>query len=439
VGRLSAAMKLELERPAPAVAFVVSLTIAGTTYRFGALGEPGRLHAGAGLYEPRVMSWGGEFARGVNVRENTLEFVSLEILLNDTDQALARIFEGANRNAVRGSTLTLVLASPNVAANDWLTLYTGRVETIGQPSALTWTVQVAPRDLPLQRESIPKATVGRASWPNAELEVLDRDVPLIYGKHSSVGGTNAGAVPTMLVDKQGFRYLVAAGWLKAVSAVYKDGVDVAASNYSVTHPIVNGRLFTLIDFTADQGAGVITCDVEGLETVGDGSGTLISDPAAIARHAITNFIYNDWKRGAYFASSTAPVDATSFGTTYFSTRLQQASLYIGSRRRGVDVIQDFLGSFEAKCFWTFDGKLALHVEDYSAWSYVTGSNVLREDEIEGWNLLRPVATLVDRVEAEYGLVAIDGSYAQKLVVADLGTGELAPDKVQLPFSAAFVL
>jgi len=441
MGRLSTALRTELEKQAPEVAFLIAVTIAGTTYRWGALGEPGRIHAGTGLYEPRVMSWGGEFARGVSIRQNTLEFSSLDILLNDTDQVLARIFEGANRNAVRGSTVVLYLASRNVGAGDWLTLYAGRVETVGQPSPLVWAVQVAPRDLPLHRESIPKATIGRPSWPNATLDVLDADVPLIYGKHSSVGGTNTGAIPTKLVDQAGFRYLVCAGWAKALTIAYKDGVDVAASAYSITHPVVNGRLYTLIDFTATQGESIITCDVEGLESVGDGSGTLISDPAAIAQHLIVNFIYGDWRTGAWLSPSTAPIDTTTFGTTFFSARPNpiQASLYVATRRRGLDVLNDFLVSFEAKAYWTFDGKVALLVEDFSNSSYVTGSFVLREDEVTGWTLARPVGTLVDRVEAEYGLAAVDGSYRQKLVVADLVTGEVAPDKIQLPYSAAFII
>lgn len=428
MGRLSAAMRAELEKQAPDVCFLLGVTIAGTVYRWGAVGEPGRLLPAGGLYEPRVLSWGGEFSRGVNLRQNALEFGGMDVLLDDTDQVLARIFTGANRHAVRGSIAVLGLASPNVASSDWLSLNSGRIETFDQPAPLTWNLKIAPRDLPLQRESIPKVAITRPSWPSAALNVLDLDVPIIYGKHSSVGGTNVGAVPTHLVDTGGFRYLVCAGWAKAVDMVYKAGVSVPSANYAIVHPIVNGRLYTLLDFTATQGTDAITCDLQGLESVGDGSGTLITDPAAIAKHLLVNWIYGDYRAGVWLSDSTAPVDTTSFGTSFFSSRGTQASVYVGVKRRGLDVVNDFLTSFEAKAFWTFDGKLALAVEDFTAWSYVTDF-VLREDEISGWTLTHPVANLVDRVEAQYGLAAVDGAYKQKLVVVDLGTGEVAPDKI----------
>jgi hypothetical protein len=437
VGRLSATLKTELQKQSPDVCFILAVTIAGTTYRWGALGEPGRIDSASGLYEPRVLSWGGAYSRGVNLRSNALEFAQMDVLLDDTDQTIAKIVEGPNRHSVRGATAILYLASRNVAAASWLTLYSGRVETYSQPSPLLWSLQLAPRDLPLQRESIPKVAITKPSWPNAQLAVIDLDVPIIYGRHSSVGGTNTGAVPTDLVDQVGFRYLVCAGWAKAIDMVYKDGVDVPAANYAITHPIVNGRVYTLIDFTASQGTSSITCDLQGLEDVGDGSGALIVDPPTIAKHVLVNWIYGDYKAGAWLSDSTAPVDTASFGTTFFSSRGTEASLYVGLKRRGVDVVNDFLASFEAKAYWTFDGKLALAVEDFTAWSYVTDL-VVREDEIGGWSLTHPVANLVDRVEAQYGLAPVDSSYKQKLVAVDLVTGEAAPDKIPLPYSPAFL-
>jgi len=438
VGRLSAELRAELEKQAPDICFIASATIAGTTYRWGAVGEPGRILPATGLYEPRVLSWGGSFSRGVNLRQNALEYSNSTLLLDDTDQLLARIFRGANRWAVRGSTVDIYLASARVAAGNWLTLNSGRIESIGQPAPFTWSMQLAPRDLPLQRESIPKDTIVRTSWPSADLEVIDLDVPIVYGKHSSVGTTNTGAVPCRLVDQAGFRYLVCAGWAKSIDAVYKDGASVLSSAYAVSHPVVNGRLYTVLDFTSTQGTSDITCDMQGLEDVGDGTGDPITDPAAIAKHVLVNFIYGDWKNGAWLVDATAPIDTTSFGTTFFSQRGTQSSLYIGVKRRGQDVVNDLLSSFEAKAYWTFDGKLALAIEDYTSWHYVTDF-VLRQEEIGGWTLTEPVAELVDRIEIDYGLEASSGSYQQKLSVVDLVVGEDAPDKLQLPYTPAFLL
>lgn len=438
MGRLSAALRAELLQQSPDVAFLLAVTIAGTTYRWGAIGEPGRIHSGTGLYEPRVISWGGSISRGVSLTETGLDLANdVEVLLDDTDRALTTILEGASRHSVRGATAVIYLASRNVSSGDWLTLYSGRVETYGQPSPLVWSVRLSPQDLPLRRESIPKVKILVSDWPTASLAVRDSPVPILYGRVSSSNGSNDGALTCFLVDSSGFRYLVCAGRAKAIDAVYKDGVIVSASNYTVTYPVVNGRTYTLIDFTSTQGSSAITCDAQGYDSVGDGTGTLLTDPAVVAKHLLVNWIYGDWMTGAWLSDSTAPVDTTSFGTTFFSDRGYQASVYISTKRRGVDVLNDLLKSFEAKACWTPDGKIALKVEDFTAWSYATDL-VLREDELGGWDLSYPVAQLVDRIEMKYASTPTAG-YTQRLAVSDLGTGEQAPEEIELPYSPAFYL
>lgn len=427
-------MKTELQKQNPEFAFLLEFTVGAITYRYSDMGRP----ATAGLYESKVLSWGGSIGRGVNLRENSLELNAVEIVLDDTDQTLTTLLEGSSRHSVRGATATIYLASRNVAVANWLTLYSGRIDTYSQPAPLIWSIQLSPLDLPLQRESVPKARISASDWPASALAVRDLPVPILYGRISSANGANNGAVSCHYVDSGGFRYLVCAGWAKAVDTVYKDGTPVAAADYSVTHPTVNGRIYTLIDFTATQGASTITCDAQGYESVGDGSGTLLTDPAAIAQHLLVNWIYGDYKAGAWLSASTAPVDTTSFGTTFYSDRGYEASVYISTaKRRGLDVVNDFLKSFEAKACWTTAGKVALKVEDFTSWSYVTDL-VLREDELSGWTLGYPVANLVDEVEAQYALTPT-GGYQQTLSVKDLGTSENAPEAMDLPYTAAYFL
>jgi hypothetical protein len=43
---------------------------------------------------------------------------------------------------------------------------------------------------------------------------------------------------------------------------------------------------------------------------------------------------------------------------------------------------------------------------------------------------------VDEIEAEYCQMPV-GGYDQKLSVKELGTGEMAPESISLPFSAAW--
>jgi hypothetical protein len=431
MGRLSTAMLAELQKATPEVFPLFSFTVGATTYRYASIGA---IQSSVGLYEPRVLWW-GTITRGVTLRQNAVEFATLELAIDDTDQTFTKLVEGSARHSVRGAACSCVLASPNVSSADWFTGYSGRIDSYQQTSPLAWTIAASPNDLPLQRESVPKWRVNSSDWPSSALDVRDLDVPILYGTVSSANVTNDGAISCLYVDQSGYRYLVCAGRAKSVDTVYKDGVAQAASNYAITYPLVNGRRCTLIDFTSSQGTSSITCDARGYETVGDGTGTLITDPPTILKHLLVNWIYGDYKDGAWFADSTAPVDTTSFGTTYFSDRSVQASLYLDKKRRGQDVVNDFLKSFEARAYWLSNGKVAFAVEDFTLWAYPT--TVLRQDETDGWGLSYSPANLVDRVEAKWSNV--NGGYQQVLRVADLRTGEVAPESLELPYSAAFLV
>jgi len=433
VGRYSVAMLAEVRKPAPAVVELFSLTIAGTSRYYSQLGA---MVSGVGLYEPKVLSWGA-LARGVSWRYNSLELWTYDVILDDADQAFSKLVEGPNRNAIRGSVATRVLASPNVAPASWFTKSIGQVDTIRQPGRLMWQITVSSKDLPLKRESIPKHSITRSDWPNASLDVLDQPSPIAYGNLSSASGGNNGAVLCFLVDTVKYRYLVCAGWAKAVDKVYADAIGVAAAGYTVTHPIVNGRVYTCIVFPTDQGTKTITADIQGYETVGDGSGILIVDPAAIGIHVLTNWIFGDYRSGAWLSPSTAPVDTTSWGTTFFSSRNYSGSLYVGTKRKGLDVLNDVLASAEAKAYWTAAGTIALAIDDWTTWAYP--DQVLLEDEMNGWDLNFPTVNIIDSIDARYGLRPADGSYTQALAVKDLGILEQAPDTLELPCSAAFIV
>jgi len=435
VGRLSAALKTELLKQAPEVSILLKITVAGTVHRFS---DAGGTFIADGAYHDEVLSWGGGPARGVTQKTNSLEITNWEVTLNDTEQEITKLLEGPLRHFVRGATAVVYLSSRNVASADWLTLNSGRVDTYGQSSLAAWTFQLSPNDLPLQRESIPKGKIRASDWPASALTVRDLPSPIIYGRISSANGTNDGAVPCHYVDSGGFRYLVAAGWLKSVDTVYKDGTPVPAADYAITHPVVNGRLYTLIDFVANQGASTITCDVQGYETVGDGTGTLITDPPTVLAHILHNWIYGDYRSGAWL-TNTAPVDAASFAaaTAFYSARGYEASGYFATKRTGLSVVNDFLRSFEQKAYWSTDGKIALFVEDFTAWSYVTDL-VLPEDSIDGWQLAYPTTDLVDEVEARYAQTPT-GGFTQTLSVKDLGTGEDALEPLELPNSGAAFL
>jgi hypothetical protein len=429
-------MRAELRKAAPETVYLFKLTIDGTPYLFGETGAPW----GPDAVDPRMIS-PGTVIRGVALRQNAIEFGSVDVILDDSDMAMAALFHGPKRNKVRGSPGILYLGSRNVAPEDWYIRFAGRLDTAGLPGPKTWTVTLSPNDLPLQRDSLPKPTVSPGDWPSAAVEIQDAIVPLIYGKISSASGTNTGAVQLMNVDSAGFRYLVCAGWAVAVDKVYADGVPVSPSAYSVTRPVVNGRLYTLVDFVADPGSSVtIGADVRGYESVGDGTGTLITDPGDVIKHGLANFIYNDYRSGPWLPDSSAPIDAASFARAkaFFSARGYQVSKCVKTKVRGQDFVNEILASNEAKACWTAAGNIALKVEDFTSFEYETVF-VIPEDEVQDFVLPYPTGDLVDEINAEYGLVPATGTYSQKLTVKDFVTGETAPDSIQLPASPAFIL
>jgi len=133
---------------------------------------------------------------------------------------------------------------------------------------------------------------------------------VLYGIHDSTGMQQGpGLVPTIYVDTVQFRYLVCAGKAKSIDYVYVDGVQTG-SGWSTSYVTVHGRIYTLIDFTTDQGTAEITCDANGYEAVGDGSGAVITNPATQWAHRLSNFVLGDYMTGSWL-STNALIDSTT--------------------------------------------------------------------------------------------------------------------------------
>jgi hypothetical protein len=434
---MSTALRAELQRRGPEIAWLFEFVVGGVTYRFSDASRP-RVTNPGGLYQGRVVSWGGSIRRSVDPYEPQLALQQgPSPVIDDTSGALRSLLYGPLKHKVRKAPAIVTLASPNVDPGDWYA-WTYLIEAVPQPSQLLWAFQLGLDALALKRDAaVPKGVINASDWPSSSVEVRGLPLPILYGRVSSANVANNGAIPCYLVDAAGFRYLVCAGRALSVDTVYKDGTPVAAANYAITYPEVNGRTVTLIDFTATQGSSSITCDATGYDSVGDGTGSLIDDPAAGIAHLFTNFVYGDWKSGAWLSATDTPFDDTSWAATFFSDRGYKLSAYVGgAKRRGLDLMNDLLKSFEARACWTPSGKTALKVEDYTACG--EPAYVLKERETADWKQSRPTAQIADKLEGDWSQTPT-GGYTQRLVVQELGTDEKAPDSTQLPFSPAFLL
>jgi hypothetical protein len=434
-------MRIELAKSQGASAFpVVTIALPGGTRRY-ALG-PGVAAAGVGQFEGLLLEL-GSLSRSFDFRASTLQDVEFDLLLADPDDSFAALVEGAAARSIRGSAVTRQLGSLNVPPADWHTTFAGVVDRYALDGPQRWRISVRPDDLALRR-SFPRASIDFADWPSATEDALAQYGPLIYGKHDSIGNTNKGAVPCLSVDPANYRYLVAWGWLKSVDRVYADGANLP-TGWSVTHPVLNsGRIATALKFTTNQGSKAITADVQGYESVGDGTGTLLDNGADQIQHLLSNFVFGDYRAGAWLSTS-ALIDATSWETVraYLQTYGGGSSRRIfGDQRKGVDVLNEWAASTDVKLFWTAGGELGAAIVDPGARDIYSDTAWLRNDDGVGGRFAAKWSpdweSLVDRIDVQFLYGEAAGKYLRSVTVADPSLGYEAGDSLQLPWSAAYL-
>jgi hypothetical protein len=123
---------------------------------------------------------------------------------------------------------------------------------------------------------------------------------------------------------------------------------------------------------------VITADGRGYEATGDGTGTLIDNPADIFAHLLTNFHLAEWKNGTTWLSTSSRIGASLTGSTgivktFLTPRMPIASLCLADRLSAYEAIATFCDNHGLRAYWRA-GKLEFAVEDVTAQPY-TGTPV----------------------------------------------------------------
>ncbi len=219
-------------------------------------------------------------------------------------------------------------------------------------------------------------------------------------------------VPTIPISSFPNWWYVSFGKVKLnLVAVYRNGTEETA-NWTLTTTETNGRFYTiLIDDTdtADQEADTVYADLDGVEVTGDGVGALLSDPADILQHFLTNFTFNAWPTGStgiageWLNVSTAPINATHFATTdtFFGNRQYAASRVLTTDDRGIDVLNDFCESHKVAPFWASDWTLGILPIDHSPLDLDTG-RLIRLEDVRGESSAVPrVDSLLNRLEVKW--------------------------------------
>lgn len=178
---------------------------------------------------------------------------------------------------------------------------------------------------------------------------------IIYGNVSSIGFSGTGDVPCYLIDPaiggSTFKYFVARHICKEITNVYKYGVLLSPSAYTITDDGTN----QFIEITADPQDEArpdefeITADVKGVTDTGLASGTLIDNPIKQIEHYLLNFVgvvAGDIDSASITKASNA---ATSLGYT-------SAFAIVKENITHEVVINRFAESFEIRFFVGRGGK-----------------------------------------------------------------------------------
>lgn len=185
-------------------------------------------------------------------------------------------------------------------------------------------------------------TDGLRPYGAADFDTLkyDGDPPAanntVAGPAGGTLDTGTGVVPVTYVGERTLpdgnpwhEFLVAGHALKAVLGWYVGGVRQASSTEgpewlipgnagwtallgATPYRDYNGRRYSVIygrganAGQAASGSQALTLNVQGIEDVGDGSGTLISDLAAQYLHCLKNWLFGDYQAGAWLAGPEWP-------------------------------------------------------------------------------------------------------------------------------------
>jgi hypothetical protein len=253
-----------------------------------------------GYYKPKILQASRPVYGGLDLG-NSLRLPEMAITLDDCDDDFGTII-GTNENALRAAVTVKAVAIENGAVLDSMS-FTGVLASWSLTSDKVYQLTLRSDDTVLG--STVKKPIRPEDWPLVPVKTTwGTNAPIIIGLHDSAGITNTGACPVTHVDNVNFYGLVSWGWVTVLRA-YQDNVRVAAGTApfsSVVHLVRGGQMWTLLKFTSDQSAHTWTADVQGVESVGDGSGTALNNAGECMLWFLRNLAFGTPKRGLWLTS-----------------------------------------------------------------------------------------------------------------------------------------
>lgn len=423
---------VEMDLPSPNVGGAV------TTVR-GALA--GAAAPTLGNYPQKVSSI-SRIPLGVSLSQPGIESPEVTIEWEDTDHEISKIVEGPNGDDVIGSAVRVRFAVDGLAEADWHTRFKGVIRTrLHLTSRLAWRFTAGVDDRKLTRGEVPRVRISKSDFPDAPDDVIDQIAPEILGIWDSSGVSGKGAVPTVYVDNKNFRYLVAHGSLKVIRRVYKDDILLAAAAWTRVDVTVNGRTFTLIDFTTDQGTSTITADVEGYQTL---SGVTIERPIEVLYTWLENFVSLDGGSGitSVFAPSFMNDRAAEELRDFYEDELGLVAAKRLAEVKSPDAyLRDFFETWNYRGYWGPDGRLVVKALDHRRTAIYLDDPWARGPEDEAGPPEAPYEDkdLADRVIVNFLQDAVAGGFAEGLEVRDPAENSNVADTFDMTWGAARIV
>lgn len=411
-------------------------SLPGTTFRAA---RSAYTSVAGGHFAEKVLNW-GRMTYSISDRGGVPPSVSLTVRVADEDRTLARIYEGARRDEIRGSAATVYLMTPSVAYNTEA-VFVGVVSKLSFPAPFEAEFTLRTNDDQMQRLSPVGGWIpNRVTWPRAKAEFFDSVSPILAGTHdASYTQSGPGLVKCHLVDTVHGVYLVCAGRAKSITRVYVARAQTSASNYTDSYSTVGGREYTIITFTssAPTESQEVTCDAEGYESVGDGSGSVVTNPASQWAMRLSNFVLADYSSGSWL-STHALIDSTylSAAESYFTSLGARASTSEDQKRTGNDVTAAYCKSFQMRSFWTRGGKIAMRYENIFSAPY--GGYRLRwyRDELGAFNLVEDDYQVMSRIAVRSTRSASQDAYLASIEFVDASVSSETQDSLDLEMGEA---
>lgn len=317
-----------------------------------------------------LMLRAGQITYALGDESKSLQHPQMSPEIADPDEDLLNILGRGER--WEQSAARVYVAPPAASGKaQWTTWYTGVLDNMLPSDRGSFTLSLTMRLREL-KSPWPLNQINPYDFGAADKSAYGTQSPLVVGKHDDYGDQTTGACPVLYVDKGASKlyYVVSAGRVNVVRVYSASQLKALGTHYTIVYLTIGGRLYTLIHFLADQSSNQITCDVEGPESVGDGTGTMIHEATDILLFVLVNFVFNEYQGGNWISGlGGAPINLASFAAVKaaLSGRAGGAAFaaarYFAGQTTGEQFCNEWASSMGVDIAWNCAGELQLYYDD----------------------------------------------------------------------------